>query len=129
MLAKDCGELFECSLKSLRNSASLRKRERTTGGPLNIVKASSIPAGHNVDELSLFQAPSQTWSAETSNSPDALANDLSNLFEVAGGYQPIAHSKVGDSQGHDGLFSASGNGIDGFEIGSEEMSNILKELF
>lgn len=83
-------------------------------------------AGHNVDEMALFQGAPQGWSGETnsSTSPEALAADLSSLFELAG-----AAGQGGVGQGHDGLFAATSNGYDGFQIGSEEMSNILKDLF
>lgn len=87
-------------------------------------------AGHNVDEMALFSGGSHGWAAETntSTSPDALAADLSSLFEAAGAFGNIdGQGGVGNGQG--GLFDAMGNGNDGFGIPSEEVSNIFKELF
>lgn len=88
-------------------------------------------AGHDVDEMALYQGTSQGWSGEigSSTSPEALAADLSSLFEAAGGYQPIGNGNLGGSQGQDGLFNATSNGNDGIDLGPEEVSNILKELF
>jgi hypothetical protein len=85
--------------------------------------------------MALFQTNPQAWSTATgsSSSPDALANDLTSLFEAAGGYQTIGNEHVDASQPQDGLFNA--NGADGIESmahaygGDDGLSNILKELF
>lgn len=84
-------------------------------------------AGHNVDEMALFSGAG--WAGETNNStsPEALAADLSSLFEAAGAFGPMGgQGGIGNGQG--GLFDAMG-GNDGFGIPSEEVSNIFKELF
>ena len=85
-------------------------------------------AGHNVDEMALY--PSNSWSAATgaSSSPEGMVNDLTSLFEAAGGYQAIGSSNA------DGLYipNTSGEGVDGLAAafgGDEGLSNILKELF
>ncbi|KJY00944.1 fungal specific transcription factor domain protein [Zymoseptoria brevis] len=80
-------------------------------------------AGHNVDEMSLFNGVPQQrnqWSsiAAASSSPENMAADLTSLFEAAGGYQAL-ESMNGDHEMH---------GMDGFS-GDEGLTNILNELF
>ncbi|KAK5160103.1 hypothetical protein LTS14_002210 [Recurvomyces mirabilis] len=55
-------------------------------------------AGHNVDEAALFNGLSQPWSG-TSVSPDNMANELTSLFEAAGGLQQLGESGVQVSEG------------------------------
>ena len=95
-------------------------------------------AGHNVDEMALYQgnADMHRWSsAGSSSSPDALANDLTSLFEAAGGLQAFSNGGVGSVQAPDGLYNAPNpdvEGVDGMAQvygGDEGLSNILKELF
>lgn len=83
-------------------------------------------AGHNVDELSLFNgAPQQhnQWhaTAGASSSPENMVHDLTSLFEAAGGY-----AALDTMNGHDGNYLA--DGMEHF-TGDEALSNILKELF
>lgn len=122
-------------LTAKEKSTNDRRGSHQSKGELDPSRSAAVAmaglAGHNVDEMALFQGAPQGWSGETnsSTSPEALAADLSSLFELAG----AAGQQGGVGQGGDGLFSAGGggasNGYDGFQIGSEEMSNILKELF
>ena len=54
-----------------------------------------------------------------------MANDLTSLFEAAGGYQALG-------SGPDAVYSTPNGGADGMEHaygGDEGLSNILKELF
>lgn len=96
-------------------------------------------AGHNVDEMALLQGTGQgSWSTATgaSSSPDNMANDLTNLFEVAQAFQALSNGNAGDGQGQgeNGLYDAQG-GAEGTETmahvygGDDGLSNILKELF
>ena len=97
-------------------------------------------AGHNVDEMAgLFNVNSHQWSvgSNSSISPEGMVNDLSSLFEAAGGLQMIGQQS---SDGHprqnsqpqeagtDGAYNASEVGS-GAQINDEGLSNILKELF
>ena len=89
-------------------------------------------AGHNVDEMALLHGNSQTWAGSTgsSSSPDALVNDLTSLFEAAGGYQTLGNGNV---DGQDDIFNGGTNpeGMDNAANvfgGDEGLSNILKEL-
>ena len=90
-------------------------------------------AGHNVDEMALFQPTAQGWSTATgaSSSPEGMVNDLTSLFEAAGGYQAIGNGNMNGNQGADSLYNAPGaGGIDSSAFGGDEgLSNILKELF
>ncbi|KAK3115794.1 hypothetical protein LTR53_004525 [Teratosphaeriaceae sp. CCFEE 6253] len=78
-------------------------------------------AGHNVDEMALFHGNGPAWAgagAGSNVSPEDMAEDLTSLFEAAGGLQQLG---VGDDVGADygGQFGA----------GEEGLSAILKELF
>ncbi|KAK5168057.1 uncharacterized protein LTR77_006625 [Saxophila tyrrhenica] len=100
-------------------------------------------AGHNVDELALYQTRSnsgnaQLWSSGAtgaSSSPEHMANDLTSLFEAAGGYHALDNGNA--NGGSAGSFSGTGEGgtADGMDNltalfgGDEGLSNILKELF
>lgn len=104
-------------------------------------------AGHNVDELALFQSndsngtqsignghTAQFWPATTpgpnSSSPEKMANDLTSFFEAAGGYH-------GNGGGEDTSFAVHGGaggaeGLDNMAAlfgGDETLSGMLKELF
>lgn len=96
-------------------------------------------AGHDVDEMALMQGSGQQgWSTATgaSSSPNNMANDLTNLFEVAQAFQALSNgdANTGQAQGEEGLY-----GMQGADAGAENMahvyggedglSNILKELF
>ncbi|KAK5115987.1 hypothetical protein LTR62_000443 [Meristemomyces frigidus] len=85
-------------------------------------------AGHNVDEAALFSGLSQQWSG-SSVSPDNMANDLTSLFEAAGGLQQLGES----SQAGGGAFDMAASAVDHtnaqYAAGEEVLSNILKELF
>lgn len=92
-------------------------------------------AGHNVDETSLFGPNAPAWSIGASSSPEGMANDLTSLFEAAGGYQAIGNANMNGNQGVDPLYGAQNIGAEGIESlapafgGDEGLSNILKELF
>lgn len=96
-------------------------------------------AGHNVDEMALMQGNGQGgWAAApaSSSSPDNMANDLTNLFEVAQAFQALGNenSNAGHGQGEERLYNVQGAGH-GTETmahvygGDDGLSNILKELF
>lgn len=111
-------------------------------------------AGHNVDELALFQSNDSTavqnmgngngasfWPSTTpganSSSPENMANDLTSLFEAAGGYQAMGRN--GNGGGEDGNFGVeSSTDISGAEAldnmaglfeGDEALNGIWKEVF
>nr|POE47679.1 putative transcriptional regulatory protein [Quercus suber] len=91
-------------------------------------------AGHNVDELALYDG-SNPWSAgiTSSTSPETMADDLTSLFEAAGGLQAMNN---GITSGRDANSDATSlqreeatensRGIFGSD---EELTHILKELF
>lgn len=93
-------------------------------------------AGHNVDEMALFQSDPTAWSAATGNSssPEGMANDLTSLFEAAGGYQAIGSGTLNGGQESDSLYNAPDTGGDGMNsatdaFGDEGLSSIMRELF
>jgi hypothetical protein len=81
-------------------------------------------AGHNVDEMSLFNgAPQQRgqWDVTAaSSSPEHMVHDLTSLFEAAGGYQALESMNGGNQD--------ISHGMDGFG-GDEGLANILNDLF
>jgi hypothetical protein len=97
-------------------------------------------AGHNVDEMALYQQPpSQAWPATpgaASNDPEIMVNDLTSLFEAVGGYQTIGNGSgnINGTQGSEALYNTAGTG-EGIEnlnqaaFGDEGLVNILKDLF
>ena len=97
-------------------------------------------AGHNVDEMALMQGNGQgPWSVGTaaSSSPDHMANDLTNLFEVAQAFQALSNGNANNAAqaaSGDGLYNAQGveEGMENMAHvygGDDGLSNILKELF
>lgn len=95
-------------------------------------------AGHNVDEMALLQGGHQRgWSMVTgaSSSPDRMANDLTNLFEVAQAFQALSNGGSNGGQGHgeEQLYNlATDGGAENMATvygGEDGLSNILKELF
>ena len=90
-------------------------------------------AGHNVDELALLGPNAWAAAPGASSSPEGMANDLTSLFEAAGGYHAIGNGNLNGNS--DPLYNApntSGEGMDGtaFAFGGDEgLSNILRELF
>lgn len=99
-------------------------------------------AGHPIDEAALYRGggtTAQSWPSEMgkSTSPDAVANNLSSLFEAAGSYTIGGSAAAGQAdqfgtyaQSIGGRSAGAHDGMDlGWGIGSEEMSNILKDLF
>lgn len=81
-------------------------------------------AGHNVDEMTLYNGQSHQWSGQAgaSSSPEGMVHDLTGLFEAAGGYQNMAMNGAPDGS------YANGDSIEGF-AGDGDLTNILKELF
>ena len=126
-------------LASKDTESNQRQTERIKG-ELDPSRSAAVAmaglAGHNVDELTLYQGNSQRWStAGSSSSPDALANDLTSLFEAAGGLQTLGNGSLDGARGPDGLYNAPTSGAEGVDGianaygGDEGLSNILKELF
>jgi hypothetical protein len=75
-------------------------------------------AGHPVDEMALFGNGNMM-----NDSPNGMANDLTSLFEAAGGYASIMPSNG---------FVTSGDGMskaDDGQYGQDELSRILRDLF
>jgi Fungal specific transcription factor domain len=90
-------------------------------------------AGHNVDELALFGNGHPSLALGHGDSPNGMANDLTNLFEAVGanGYSMSgvaalqtpngAYVTAGDANGGEGLGSVFGH--------QDELSRILRDLF
>jgi hypothetical protein len=76
-------------------------------------------AGHPVDEMALFGNGNMM-----NDSPNGMANDLTSLFEAAGGYTTIMPSNGFVSSG-DGMSKAD----DGHYGQQDELSRILRDLF
>ncbi len=124
-------------------SSSGRNGDRAKQAELDPSRSAAVAmaglAGHNVDELALYQTNSNgsnplAWPTGTSSSPENMANDLTSLFEAAGGYQGV--SDGGTNGGVGGAFDAQSGGgageVDSMTApfgGDEGLSNILKELF
>ena len=91
-------------------------------------------AGHNVDDLALYQTNSgnsggqtQRWaSAATgaSSSPENMANDLTSLFEAAGGFQGIGDGTETPFAGTEGM-----DNVAALFGGDEGLAGIMRELF
>ncbi|TIA35511.1 fungal transcriptional regulatory protein [Aureobasidium pullulans] len=78
-------------------------------------------AGHKVDEGAFLNTGSwNNMGSASSNSPDGMVQDLTNLFEAAGGY----------ANGFGGGFGAGVHQLDESGFGGEdELSRILRDLF
>lgn len=110
----------------MKESAAALAQNNSSNEDLDPSRSAAVAmaglAGHNVDEMSLFNgAPQQhgQWNAAagSSSSPENMVHDLTSLFEAAGGYT---------MNGHDGNFLA--DGMENF-TGDEGLTHILKELF
>jgi hypothetical protein len=77
-------------------------------------------AGHKVDEGAFLDAGGWNGMGNgSSNSPDGMVQDLTNLFEAAGGY----------SNGYGGGFGAGVQMDERGFGGEDELSKILRDLF
>lgn len=96
-------------------------------------------AGHNVDETALF-GTGTPWpvGSVSSNSPENMVHDLTNLFEAAGGYNTNGtYNGLGEMNGSNGYSIGDiGRGDAGTPslqmvgFGSEdELSKIMRDLF
>ena len=83
-------------------------------------------AGHPVDEMTLFM---NNGTGHVINSPNGMANDLTNLFEAAGGFTNLLGAN-GVSASMNG-YTIPPNGETGpIGFGNEdELSRIMKDLF
>ncbi|KAK5018828.1 hypothetical protein LTR60_001337 [Cryomyces antarcticus] len=86
-------------------------------------------AGHSVDELALF--------SNNGTSPNGMANDLTSLFEAAGGYgnllsngTPTAPQLIDYGLAEGGVGRGQNGGVLGGASGGEdELSRIMRDLF
>lgn len=91
-------------------------------------------AGHQVDEGMLIRPGSGVGTTHNGTNPDGMANDLTHLFEAAGGYAANA-----GANGIMGPYTMSGDGSSQHELGQgqglqlagseDELTKILRELF
>ena len=81
-------------------------------------------AGHAVDELALFG--NGHTSLALGDSPNGMANDLTNLFEAVGGYSGLGGTPM---NGYSGESMANGEGLSAVFGHQDEISRILKDLF
>ncbi|KAK4543731.1 hypothetical protein LTR36_005376 [Oleoguttula mirabilis] len=91
-------------------------------------------AGHNVDEMALFNGNTQQWSGASGSSvsPEGMVHDLTSLFEAAGNLHMMGQAGDAANGGPsaDGLYSAPSAGAEGMgQFSDEGLANILKELF
>ncbi|KAK0250481.1 hypothetical protein LTS09_014328 [Friedmanniomyces endolithicus] len=126
-----------------RPSSASRGGKESGGGELDPSRSAAVAmaglAGHNMDEMALFNVDHPpAWSAMpagSSVSPDHMANDLTSLFEAAGGFQQIGEGSGsgGGNGGQDAQFGVPASGVENmggqFGGGEEGLSNILRELF
>ncbi|KAL9065286.1 MAG: hypothetical protein Q9157_007524 [Trypethelium eluteriae] len=83
-------------------------------------------AGHQIDEMTLYGNHAGNHMV---NSPNGMANDLTNLFEAAGGFSSLLSSNGGSSSMNGYSVTQNGdNGSAGFG-GDDELSRIMKDLF
>ncbi|KAF2172583.1 hypothetical protein M409DRAFT_17814 [Zasmidium cellare ATCC 36951] len=128
---KEVGPKLGLPVKDLTNGQSNNKSAKDD---LESSRSAAVAmaglAGHNVDELSLYNGtPQQNWSAPagSSSSPEGMVHDLTSLFEAAGGYQGIGMN----NGSQDGAYPSGGvhsEGMEGYG-GDDGLTNILKELF
>ncbi|KAL2354080.1 fungal-specific transcription factor-like protein [Cryomyces antarcticus] len=91
-------------------------------------------AGHSVDELALF---SNNGAHHLGTSPNGMANDLTSLFEAAGGYgnllsngTPTAPQLIDYGLAEGGVGRGQNGGVLGGASGGEdELSRIMRDLF
>lgn len=81
-------------------------------------------AGHTIDEMAIFANGS--GGQPLGNSPNRMANDLTSLFEAAGGYANIMPNGFVMPAGETGSNGEVMPGIFGHE---DELSRILRDLF
>lgn len=107
-------------------------RTGTTEGEMDPSRSAAVAmaglAGHNVDEIALFNGHSSSWSTGSgaTTSPGKMANDLTSLFEAAGGLQAMGNAGLNGLTG-DGVYS--GEPDQQHQFSDEGLANILKELF
>jgi hypothetical protein len=84
-------------------------------------------AGNPVDEMALFG--NGPGSMRMNDSPNGMANDLTSLFEAAGGYSAIMPN-TSNSYGTPGEgITSNGEGMPMFGQQQDELSRILRDLF
>lgn len=83
-------------------------------------------AGHPVDEIALFGNGHP--SLALGDSPNGMANDLTNLFEAVGGYNGVGGPPI-NGFGTTGDSMANGEGLSSVFGHQDEISRILKDLF
>lgn len=114
----------------MKESAAASAQNNSSNEDLDPSRSAAVAmaglAGHNVDEMSLFNGVPQQHSqwnagAGSSSSPENMVHDLTSLFEAAGGY-----AALDNMSGHDGNYLA--DGMENF-TGDEGLTHILKELF
>lgn len=81
-------------------------------------------AGNPVDEMALFGNGSSTM--RMNDSPNGMANDLTSLFEAAGGYSAIMPNTSNSFGVSSDTIANSGEGVFGQH---DELSRILRDLF
>jgi len=75
-------------------------------------------AGNPVDEMALFG----NGNMGLNDSPNGMANDLTSLFEAAGGYSGLMNNGFGSEV-------ANGEGLSSVFGQQDELSRILRDLF
>ncbi|KAK5120941.1 hypothetical protein LTR85_005725 [Meristemomyces frigidus] len=137
---KEVGPKLGLAIKDSSSTTATTQHPQPSGVPKDEIDPSRSAAvamaglaGHNVDELALFNGNMQQWpgGSGSSVSPEGMVHDLTSLFEAAGNLQMMGnHSDTNGGAGADGLYNAPGAGSDGVNQFSDEgLSNILKELF
>jgi len=107
-------------------------RTGTTEGEMDPSRSAAVAmaglAGHNVDEIALFNGHGSSWSTGSgaTTSPGKMANDLTSLFEAAGGLQAMGNAGLNGLAG-EGVYS--GEPDQQHQFSDEGLANILKELF
>jgi hypothetical protein len=83
-------------------------------------------AGHNVEEVAMHYGDPGLgrWAYVASVSPENMADDLTSLFEAAGGYQ----AALDEARLQDGAYLGL-NASHGPLMGEDDLRNIFKELF
>ena len=138
-ILKEVGPKLGLAVKDSASSSSAQHPQpaSSTGNDMDPSRSAAVAmaglAGHSVDELALSDGNTPQWAIGSSSSPEGMVNDLTSLFEAAGGYQSMALNGS-SSQDHQngGLTTVSSGFPDGLPVGyagDEGLANILKELF
>ncbi|QIX01738.1 hypothetical protein AMS68_007255 [Peltaster fructicola] len=123
----------------LNNATNSAGQRRSSKEEVDLSRSAAVAmaglAGHNVDELAVFNQENQSYGSDAGSShPDNMANDLTFMFEVAGGgYGEELDQGTLPSATRLALASTASEAQSadtiGMVVGDDDLSNVLKDLF